>query len=153
EVERLARVLPGARVLEGNRASARVLRAMSQRNDLRGLQLLHFALHSDGNPGYQGREALLFPGREALDRRLGGEEIANTWRLSADMVCLASCQSALGSFARGEGNIGLAESFLRAGACSVLVSEWPVEDHATAMLLERFYQLWLGRSGPHETPA
>ena len=39
--------------------------------------------------------------------------------------------------------VGLAASFLQAGAAGVIASLWPVYDHATFLLMCRFLQLWL----------
>jgi CHAT domain-containing protein len=43
--------------------------------------------------------------------------------------------------------VGLAYPFLEAGARSLLVSLWPVNDRATALLMTRFYESWLGEPG------
>jgi CHAT domain-containing protein len=40
----------------------------------------------------------------------------------------------------GDDWIGLVQAFLHAGAGSVLASLWPVEDLATASLMERFHR-------------
>jgi len=36
--------------------------------------------------------------------------------------------------------VGLTRAFLHAGAARVVATLWPVEDRATARLMERFYQ-------------
>jgi len=60
-------------------------------------------------------------------------------RLNSDMVTLSACQSGLGKLLAGEGVQGLARSFFHAGAQSVVVSLWNVDDQATAELMKRFY--------------
>ncbi|MCB1057968.1 MAG: CHAT domain-containing protein [Acidobacteria bacterium] len=71
-------------------------------------------------------------------------------RLSADLVVLSGCQTALGKRVRGDGLLSLTRGFLYAGASEVLVSLWPVDDEATAALMTELYRGLLER---HETPA
>jgi CHAT domain-containing protein len=71
----------------------------------------------------------------------------NKFKLSADLVVLSSCESALGKELSSEGIIGLPRSFLRAGARSIIATLWAVDDQATADLMTRFYyHLHLGES-------
>jgi len=65
--------------------------------------------------------------------------------LAADLVVLSACQTGLGSGAlsdmpAGDDWIGLARAFLSAGAGRVIATLWPVQDQASAALMERFYQ-------------
>ncbi len=60
--------------------------------------------------------------------------------LRAESVVLSACRSGLGREVRGEGLVGLTQAFLHAGAARVVVSFWPVDDQATAALMERFYR-------------
>lgn len=60
-------------------------------------------------------------------------------KLSADLVVLSSCDSALGKDLESEGIIGLPRGFLYAGAKSVIASLWKVNDDATATLMSRLY--------------
>jgi len=73
------------------------------------------------------------------------DEVVRTWRLNADIVILSGCRTALGR----EGWEGVVEGFpsalLVAGARSVLVSLWPVEDRSACLLLGRFYRNLYGR--------
>ncbi len=60
-------------------------------------------------------------------------------QLNADLVTLSACETGLGKLSRGEGLIGLTRAFMYAGAPSVLVSLWSV-DESTAALMKIFYQ-------------
>jgi len=57
----------------------------------------------------------------------------------ANLITLSACETGLGKLSRGEGLIGLTRGFLYAGAASVLVSLWSV-DESTAALMKIFYQ-------------
>lgn len=69
-------------------------------------------------------------------------------RLQADLVVLSACRTGLGREVRGEGLVGLSQSFLAAGASSVVVSLWNVDDRATAALMDRFYDELLHHGRP-----
>jgi CHAT domain-containing protein len=79
-------------------------------------------------------------GKRVYDGRLTVHEIVREWRLDADLVTLSACQTALGKSVPGEGFVGFAHAFLRAGARSVVVSLWEVDDEAASMLMGRFYE-------------
>lgn len=61
-------------------------------------------------------------------------------RLSADLVVLSACNSALGKDLDSEGIIGLPRGFLHAGARRVIASLWKVDDEATAKLMRSLYE-------------
>jgi CHAT domain-containing protein len=61
-------------------------------------------------------------------------------KLSADLVVLSACQTALGKDVRGEGLIGLSRGFMYAGAPRIVASLWPVPDRAAFELMRRFYE-------------
>ncbi len=69
-------------------------------------------------------------------------------KLSADLVILSACDSALGRDLDSEGIIGLPRGFLYAGARSVIASLWKVDDQATATLMAGLYR----RMHQGETP-
>ena len=72
-------------------------------------------------------------------------------RLSADLVVLSACQTALGQEIRGEGLIGLVRGFMYAGAPRVVASLWKIDDDGTSELMRRFYAAMLGPKP--QTPA
>ena len=59
--------------------------------------------------------------------------------LRARLVVLSCCHSGRGEV-KSEGVVGIARSFLCAGARSVLVSLWAIDDEATMVFMESFYQ-------------
>jgi len=61
-------------------------------------------------------------------------------KLSADLVVLSACQTALGKEIRGEGLVGLTRGFMYAGAPRVVASLWQIDDRASAEFMKRFYQ-------------
>jgi CHAT domain-containing protein len=63
--------------------------------------------------------------------------------LSADLVVLSACDTALGKDIKGEGLVGLTRGFMSAGSSSVVASLWKVDDRATAVLMTDFYQAML----------
>jgi CHAT domain-containing protein len=60
--------------------------------------------------------------------------------LSAQLVTISACETALGPRVRGEGVIGLPHAFLSAGARSTLVTLWRVADRSTAEFMTDFYR-------------
>ena len=54
---------------------------------------------------------------------------------SNPIIVLSACDTAGPDYQRGETYSGLASSFLRAGASTVLASHWPVETNSTKLLI------------------
>jgi CHAT domain-containing protein len=59
--------------------------------------------------------------------------------LHADLVTISACYGAGSRAYSGEGLVGLAWAFLRAGAHNVIASLWEVTDASTEQLMDRFY--------------
>ena len=112
------------------------------KDGLTRFRLVHFATHGlvdSRRPEMSGLILSLFDrnGRKQ-DGYLRLGEIYKM-KLSADLVVLSSCESALGKDLEAEGIIGLPRGFLYAGAKSVIASLWKVNDEATAKLMATLY--------------
>lgn len=82
---------------------------------------------------------------EKEDFLLTMSDVSNV-KLQAKLVVLSCCHSGQGKV-KAEGVVGIARAFLAAGARSVLVSLWAIDDEATLEFMIRFYQhLLTGRS-------
>ena len=77
--------------------------------------------------------------------QLTAAQILKTWKLDADLVTLSACQTGLGKYEGGEGYVGFAQALFLAGARSLVVSQWSVDDRATSLLMIRFYENLLGK--------
>lgn len=83
------------------------------------------------------------------DGILTAMEICDVNLRNADMVILSACQSGLGRVT-ADGAIGLPRGFKKAGANSLLVSLWYVDDEATRLLVTRFMQNIKAGKSKHE---
>lgn len=114
-------------------------------------RIVHFATHArldNEHPGASGLILSLVDERGApQDGFVRLHDIFNM-RLSADLVVLSACQTALGSENRSEGLMGLTRGFMYAGAPRIVASLWQVSDVATAELMQRFYAGLLQRALP-----
>jgi tetratricopeptide (TPR) repeat protein len=108
--------------------------------------IIHFATHAVLNtedPTLSGiLLSLVDKEGHPQDGFVGLNDIYNM-KLSADMVVLSACSTALGKQVKGEGLEGLARSFMYAGVPRVIASLWKVDDVATANLMKHFYRVML----------
>ena len=107
---------------------------------------IHFATHGILDESHPSRSGLALTAAGDQDGILQVQEIT-AFRIQADVVTLSACSTGLGELVSGEGMLGLVRAFLYAGASSVAVSLWNVNDAATASLMKEFYR-HLSRSVP-----
>lgn len=77
---------------------------------------------------------------------LTAEEIAGMRLDGVDWAVLSACDTALGEMRAGEGVFGLRRAFQLAGAKTVIMSVWPVDDQVTRSWMRVLYQ---GRFSDH----
>jgi CHAT domain-containing protein len=163
EVEAIAALFPKDRVttLFDKDATESVVQRMAVEGALKNHRYLHFATHGESNPHVAMSSALILasdadrsadPLALETDGRITAQQIVNTWDLDADLVVLSACESGLGQYAAGEGYLGFTQALFVKGARSVVLSQWKVNDRATSLLMERFYQNMFGRRGGQMVP-
>lgn len=130
EALRLARLFPEATTLIDGEATTAKLRELAP-----GRGLLHLAAHALFRP-----EAPLLSAVRLSDAWLAAQDVFD-FDLQASLVTLNACESGLGRIAGGDDFIGLVRGFLYAGAASLLVSLWMVDDESAARLMSLFYNL------------
>jgi len=60
--------------------------------------------------------------------------------LKSDLIVLSSCRSGLGKIDEAEGILGMQKAFFEAGASSIIVSLWDVNDKYTSYFMKEFYE-------------
>jgi len=130
-----------ASVLRADQASPRrYLEAMPDRFDV-----VHFTAHAAANAQSPLDSAVILS-KDGSGYKLYARDVAEQ-KLSADLVTISACRSAGERTYAGEGLVGFAWAFLRAGAQRVIAGLWDVDDRSTADLMGRVYaQIAEGRS-------
>src|SRR6185503_10008124 len=110
--------------------------------DLHGkVDLVHLAAH-----GYYDSAAPLFSfialaGGDGKDGKLEVDEILSSVDLTGvNLVLLSACRSGVGKRSGGDDIVGLTRSLLYAGTPGVISTLWDIDDRATALLMETFYE-------------
>jgi CHAT domain-containing protein/Tfp pilus assembly protein PilF len=152
EVRAVARFFPAATVLIGQEASKQNLDMLLEKGQLAKFRFLHFATHGILDEQSPMRSALILAQNrlsrpdqtlaspQVQESRLTAEQILRSWRLDADLVVLSACDTGLGKYTGGEGYIGFSQALFLAGARSLVLSLWQVDDISTALLMSRFYE-------------
>ena len=124
----------------------RASRATATSPELSQYRYVHFATHGLLNSEQPELSGILLSSYDEFGKRQNGflqlHDVYNL-KLSADLVVLSACETALGKDIRGEGLVGLTRGFMYAGVPRIVASLWNVDDAATAELMGMFYKAML----------
>jgi CHAT domain-containing protein len=95
---------------------------------------IHFTAHATANRENPLESAVVLSGSKLYARDV------MELKLNADLVTVSACRGAGQRTYSGEGLVGFAWAFLRAGARHVIAGLWDVNDQSTADLMEVLYQ-------------
>jgi CHAT domain-containing protein len=139
EVKSIAALFPSsATVRTGIDAMKREL----LQTDLGAFRFVHFATHGffPVEPGIREPALVLSYDGDDEDRMMLTLSEVLQLKLHAEMVVLSACNTGSGRVTGAEGVTSLGTAFLAAGASSVTVSLWKVEDKSTSILMQEFYR-------------
>lgn len=128
ELQSVAAVLPNAKLLSGPDATG-----VTFREDGPNSALIHIAAH-----GFFRQDQPMFSGIRLGDTFLTLYDLYSL-KLSASHVTLSGCSTGLSAIASGDEIMGLTRGFLFAGARTLLLSLWDVNDNSTAEFMKSFY--------------
>lgn len=117
--------------LTGAAASRAALLACAE-----AMRLVHLSCHGSFNAASPLASYLLL-----ADGPLSVADIFEKVRFQADLVTLAACETGRSHVARGDELIGLVRSIIYAGAPSVIVCLWAVDELSTRIFMDHFYRL------------
>ncbi len=129
EIQAIRSLFPEGNCFTGTAATAQSLADNAPSSDI-----LHIASHAvfrHDNP--------MFSAFKLADRWLNFYDIC-AMKLPASLVILSGCNTGASRVYAGDELMGLARGFLSAGASSLVVSLWAVDDPATAKLMTALYQ-------------
>ena len=142
EVQMIGQILHTKPLIGTEATKDKVLKQLSS------VALVHIAAHGRMETG----EIALAPNPQPASRVFVEEDFILTMtdvlnvKIRTRLVVLSCCHSARGEI-KAEGVVGIARAFLGAGARSVLVSLWAIDDEATLEFMKTFYlQLVKGKS-------
>lgn len=148
EADQIIRLAPRSNSFEALDFAANKTAATSE--DLKQYRIVHFATHSLINSRHADLSGIVLSLVDQEGKPQNGflrlYDIYNM-NLSAELVVLSACQTALGKDIKGEGLVGLTRAFMYAGASRIVASLWRTEDRATAVLMNRFYESMLAGNG------
>jgi tetratricopeptide (TPR) repeat protein len=145
EMSSIARHFGGesSRTYQGEQASPREFRSARPEQ----FSFVHFTAHATANRESPLDSAVILSGPDDA-YKLYARDVADL-PLRAELVTVSACRSAGERVYAGEGLVGFAWAFLRAGARRVVAGLWDVDDRSTADLMDAMYtRLAVGDTPP-----
>ena len=134
EIENVSKYFPADKVIHrGEGASPAAYRAATPQR----FSFVHFTAHAFTNMNSPLDSAVILAGPEGA-YKLYARDVASL-PLTASLVTVSACRSAGERAYAGEGLVGFAWAFLRAGARRVIAGLWDVDDRSTAALMDQLY--------------
>jgi CHAT domain-containing protein len=138
EIERIQRHFPteGQTVL----TQARAVPAAYTMSGPEQFEYIHFVAHGTASRASPLDSAVILspPSNNPEDFKLYARDIVHH-ALNARLVTISACYGSGVRTYAGEGLVGLAWAFLRAGAHNVIGALWQVDDAATPLLMDQLY--------------
>jgi CHAT domain-containing protein len=103
-----------------------------------GFRYVHFVTHGTANVEKPLESAIILSRDPSRAYKLYAREIMATPQ-HAELVTISACYSAGARAFSGEGLVGLAWAFMRAGAHQVIAALWEVDDASTPLVMDEFY--------------
>jgi len=129
EARAVATLVDGQSYLEGEATIARLIEQAP------GSPIIHLATH-----GKSRLDAPNFSYVRLADGQLNAIDAFSMNLEGCELLTLSGCETGLALSGGGDEQLGLGRAFLAAGAASLVMSLWPVEDNATNELMQLFYQ-------------
>ncbi|HEU4874788.1 MAG TPA: CHAT domain-containing protein [Pyrinomonadaceae bacterium] len=140
EAERVAEAFNGESLLERKATKQRLFAELEKHE---AVDILHLACHGQAGADDASQSGVfLAPDRISQnnepDMLTAGEIVRH--RLHAALVTISACNAGFGAVEASDEVLGLTRSLLYAGASSVLLSYWPLDDFSTYLIIERSYE-------------
>ncbi len=135
EARRIKSIYPDARVIKYHKATTDTL--LKEAPDQ---HIIHIATHGIVDSTFDSFSGIVLAmGSDSSDDGLlQGYEVGDL-KLNCELITLSACETGRGQIVAGEGILGLPRLFLGAGARSVLMTRWKVDDSFSAKLMPEFY--------------
>jgi CHAT domain-containing protein/tetratricopeptide (TPR) repeat protein len=139
EIRRLRELVPQAQSYVGRRATRSAFRREAAEADF-----IHVATHAVFR-----NDSPMFSSFKLADGPITALDLYSM-QCRTNLVTLSGCKSGISEIAGADELLGLMRGFLYAGARSLLLSLWDVNDRSTSRFMGWFYQNWLAGASKSE---
>jgi CHAT domain-containing protein len=142
EAQEIKKIVPNATIYKRKYASKNKIIEIAQNYDI-----IHFATHAFADSSYGAFSGIVLAvGNDSSDDGiLMGFEIPD-YNFKSDLITLSACETGQGKLVAGEGILGLPRSFLTAGAKTVMMTLWKVDDKMSSTFMPSFYNNYLNKN-------